>query len=169
MILDVELNMKDIKILNKNKKKLINDDIIIEDDKTFIENIETIIYEIQNSNITENSILTQLIYNDIHNYGIYLNYIKDNIQLKFPENLFEIYPLFDFNKTYKFNSSPYYSREECIKKIKIYQDDLLFEEELDKEDNIELLNFLVKKDEKIPNECLWTYYGGNKEDFIIFV
>jgi hypothetical protein len=29
--------------------------------------------------------------------------------------------------------------------------------------------FSIKKDKKIPNECLWFYYGGNKKDFIIFV
>ena len=53
--------------------------------------------------------------------------------------------------------------------IKIYEDNLIFEENIDKENNSDLLEFLTKKDKKIPNECLWFYYGGAKKDFIIFV
>ena len=80
-----------------------------------------------------------------------------------------MFPSFDFNETYNKNTSPYYSREDCIKMIKIYEDDLIFEEENIKENNADILEFLINKDKKIPNECLWFYYGGNKKDFIIFV
>jgi superfamily II DNA or RNA helicase len=169
--IDVELNMRDINVINmkKMKKKLFSLHKDENDDKEFIENIETIIYEIENMNITKDSITRQLKFNDIHNYNDYLIYIKENPKLNYPEKLFEMFPSFDFNDTYNKNSSPYYSREECIKKIKIYEDDLIFEEEIDKENNGELLDFLIRKDEKIPNECLWFYYGGDKKDFIIFV
>jgi hypothetical protein len=166
LILDVELNMKEIKIIDKKKKKVIKEKGGDKEEiDEFREGIETIIYQIQNKNITEQSIITQLRYNNIHNYKNYLIYIKENSQLNYPEKIFEVYPSFDFNKTYKNNSSPYYSREECIEKIKYYREDLIFEEELD---NDSLLEFLIRKDKKIPKECLWSYYGGDKMDFIIF-
>ena len=171
LLIDVELNIKNIDILNNNKikRKLFNYNIDENDDGEFIKNIETIIYNIQNSNITKDSIKRQLRYNDIHNYNEYLRYIKENRKLNYPEKIFEKFPSFDFNETYNKNTSPYYSREECIKMIKIYEDDLIFEEENVKENNADILEFLINKDKKIPNECLWFYYGGNKKDFIIFV
>ena len=160
--------MKNINIFNKTtKKKLIDFKSSDNKDDKFIEEIETIIYNIKNTNITKDSITRQLRYNNIHNYNDYLKYIKENPKLNFPEKIFEIFPSFDFNNTKKL--SPYYSREECIKMIKIYEDDLIFEEDIDKENNSDLLEFLTKKDKKIPNECLWFYYGGAKKDFIIFV
>jgi superfamily II DNA or RNA helicase len=169
LILDFEIDISEIKVIDKKKNKKLIEDKDKEEVNEFMEDIETIIYEIQNKNMTEQMIIRQLKYNDINNYSKYLKYIKENPKLNFPEKLFEIYPLFNFNETYKNNSSPYYSREECIKMIKIYEEDLIFEDEMDKEDNIDLLEFLIKKDKKIPNECLWFYYGGNKKDFIIFV
>jgi hypothetical protein len=169
LILDVEIDISEIKVIDKKKNKKLIEDKDKEEVNEFMEDIETIIYEIQNKNMTEQMIIRQLKYNDINNYSKYLKYINENPKLNFPEKLFEIYPLFNFNETYKNNSSPYYSREECIKMIKIYEEDLIFEDEMDKEDNIDLLEFLIKKDKKIPNECLWFYYGGNKKDFIIFV
>jgi superfamily II DNA or RNA helicase len=169
LILDVEIDISEIKVIDKKKNKKLIEDKDKEEVNEFMEDIETIIYEIQNKNMTEQMIIRQLKYNDINNYSKYLKYINENPKLNFPEKIFEIYPLFNFNETYKNNSSPYYSREECIKMIKIYEEDLIFEDEMDKEDNIDLLEFLIKKDKKIPNECLWFYYGGNKKDFIIFV
>ncbi len=169
LILDVEIDISEIKVIDKKKNKKLIEDKDKEEVNEFMEDIETIIYEIQNKNMTEQMIIRQLKYNDINNYSKYLKYINENPKLNFPEKLFEIYPLFNFNETYKNNSSPYYSREECIKMIKVYEEDLIFEDEMDKEDNIDLLKFLIKKDKKIPNECLWFYYGGNKKDFIIFV
>ena len=170
LLIDLELNMKNINIFNKTtKKKLIDFKSSDNKDDKFIEEIETIIYNIKNTNITKDSITRQLRYNNIHNYNDYLKYIKENPKLNFPEKIFEIFPSFDFNNTYIKKSSPYYSREECIKIIKTYEEDLIFEEDIDKENNSDLLEFLTKKDKKIPNECLWFYYGGAKKDFIIFV
>jgi len=170
LVLDVELNIKDIKIINSKKKKSSSiRDVVVKEYEEFTDDIETILYEIVNKNMTHQMIIRQLKYNNIHNYSKYSKYIKDNELLKLPEKLFEVYPSFDFNETYINNSSPYYSRKECIEMIKKYQDDLIFEDEMDKENNNELLEFLIKKDKKIPNECLWMYYGGDKKDFIIFV
>jgi superfamily II DNA or RNA helicase len=170
LLIDLELNMNDINVFNNNNKKKLNNFKLNDNvDIKFIEEIETIIYSIQNTNITKDLITRQLKYNNIHNYNHYLRYINENPKLNFPEKLFEMFPSFDFNNTYNKKLSPYYSREECIKIIKTYEDDLIFEEDMDKENNSDLLEFLTKKDKKIPNECLWFYYGGAKKDFIIFV
>ena len=173
ILLDIELNMTDIKIIDKNgKKKSIN--ISIEDKKEedeFIIEIQSILYEIQKAYMkwTKESIIRQLKYNDIHNIHNYLIYIKENPLLNLPENIFEDFPLFDFNETYKNNSTPYYSRNECIKAIENLKLKLIYNKKINKSNNKDLLNFLIKNDDKIPNECLWTYYGGKKKDFIIFV
>ena len=172
LLLDVEIKMKELKIIDKNEKKgkkVLGKDGNEEIDE-FTKDIDKIIYEIKNSKKwTEQEIIRQLKYNDIHNMNKYMIYINENKQLNLPENLFEDFPSFNFNETYKNNSSPYYSREECIENIKNLQNDLIFEEDIDKENNMDLINFLIKKDDKIPNECLWNFYGGDKEDFIIFV
>jgi hypothetical protein len=114
-----------MKNININKNKLI--DFKESDNKDDEKIIENIIYQIKNLNITKDSITIQLKYNDIHNYNNYLIYIKENSKLNFPEKIFEIFPSFDFNNTYIKKSSPYYSREECIKIIKTYEEDLIFE------------------------------------------
>ena len=56
--------------------------------------------------------------------------------------------------------------KDCITLIKKYKDDILYEDDI--KNNNEKLMYLIEKDNKIPNECLWLYYGGNKSDFIIF-
>lgn len=173
IIIDVELNIKDINIINKKTKNKIRkigiDDMEMTDE--FMIEIKRILYEIKKNykEWTEQSILIQLKYNDIHNYLNYLRYIQENKELNLPENIFENFPLFNFNETYKNNSSPYYSREECINIIKKYKIKLIYNKKINKNNNKDLLKFLITTDNKIPNECLWEYYGGDKKDFIIFV
>jgi len=173
LLLEVELKMKNINIISKKNKKKEIENIEIIDDKEidFIKDIESIMYEIQNTIRvwTQESIIRQLKYNDINDYTNYLKYINENPQLKLPSNLYELFPLFNFNDTYKNNLSPYYTREECINNIDKYKRILTYNKTINKKDNKSLLKFLVNCDTKIPNQCLWNYYGGNKEDFIIFV
>ena len=105
--------------------------------------------------------------NKIHNYNLYLEYIEENKDLNLPLDLFKIYPNFNFNDTYK--SSPYYNRDECIEAIKNYKNDFIDDDEIDKENNNDILEFLHNKDAKIPNFSLWYYYGGPIKDFILFI
>jgi len=66
------------------------------------------------------------------------------------------------------NKSPYYSRDECILALKKYRNDFIYNDEIDKDDNYDIIDFFHKKDKKIPNELLWIYYGGKKSDFLYF-
>ena len=53
-----------------------------------------------------------------------------------------------------------------IKAIKKYSNDLIYEDDIN--NNTDKIIFLNNKDNKIPNECLWYFYGGNSKDYLIF-
>lgn len=172
LIMDVELSMKNIKIISNPKKKPKKETKKDEEDfSNFRKEIETMIYDIRKALIKWDllKITKQLKHNKINNYNDYLRYINENKDLNLPENLFKDFPDFDFSKTYPDNNSPYYSKMECIEAIKKLKRLLLYNpDKIDKNNNLQLLRFLHSKDPKIPNECLWTYYGGSIKDYIIF-
>jgi hypothetical protein len=113
------------------------------------------------------NLTNHLLNNNIHNYNLYLDYVDKNKELNLPLDLFKKFENFDFNTTYK--SSPYYSKNECIKMIEIYINDFDENEEIDMNDNNEIIEYLNKIDPKIPKNLLWQYYGGYKEEYLIFV
>lgn len=161
LLLDIEL---DIKHFIVNNKKVVNE---FNETKSNIElleennNINLIFYDIYKKDLrwTNKLIVIQLMRNDIHNYKDYINYQKNKI-LNLPANLFEKFPNFKFIDTYRINECPYYNKKECLKVIKKYEDELtlIFDDD-------EKLEYLCKKDKKIPNECLWHFYGDSKEDY----
>jgi len=168
LLIDLELEPeKIINIINK-KNKLSNVTSIKEDNDIEIKIIETIIYNIYTNNYNWNiqKITKQLLNNNIHNYKDYLQYKNNNLYLNLPDELFRTFPKFDFYYTYKLNECPYYNKEECIKTIEKYQRELIYEDDII--DNTDKIIFLNKKDNKIPNECLWYFYGGNTKDYLIF-
>ena len=176
LIYDIGLDIKDIKIYNKSS---INKRIISSDDSSYYED------ELEESKIIANiikwdieptsekwtikRIISHLINNKINNYNSYLVYISldENKELNLPLDLFKTYPNFNFNDTYKL--SPYYSRNECIEAIKNYKNDFIDDDEIDKENNNDIIEFLHNKDAKIPNYALWYFYGGLIKDFILFI
>ncbi len=64
-------------------------------------------------------------------------------------------PDFTWEQTY--DESPYYSKQECIKKIYEIKEN---NEELDLEEEAEPEIYLNSIDSKIPHCCLFTFYGG---------
>ena len=104
--------------------------------------------------------------NNIHNYKDYQKYKNEKYYLNLPEEIFRTFTKFNFYDTYKLNECPYYNKTECIKAIKKYQSDLRYEDDIN--DNTDKITFLNNKDNKIPNECLWYFYGGNSKDYLIF-
>jgi len=174
LIYDIGLDIKDIKIYNRKleqKNKTIassNPEELAE--YKIISNI--IKWDIEPSSEKWNlqKIINHLINNNIHDYNSYLEYIslKENEALNLPLELFKSYSNFDFNDTYKNNSSPYYSRDECIEAIKRYKIDFIEDDDIDKEDNNQIIEFLHNKDPKIPNHIFWNYYGGSIKDYILF-
>ena len=178
LIYDVELNIKDIKIYNCCKnKQLINLSLLssfeieeLEENK-IIANIIKWDIEPTTEKWNIKNISLHLMNNNIHNYKSYIEYIslEENKELNLPLELFKLYPNFNFNNTYKNNTSPYYNRDECIEAIKRYMDDFMEDEDINKEDNEDILEYLHKKDKKIPNYPLNYYYGGLISDFLLFV
>jgi superfamily II DNA or RNA helicase len=174
LIYDIGLDIKDIKIYNNSSP--INECFASYNGSYYEDELEEskIIANIIKWDIdpttekwTIKRIISHLMNNKIHNYNSYLEYIDENKDLNLPLDLFKIYPNFNFNDTYK--SSPYYSRDECIEAIKNYKNDFIDDDEIDKENNNDILEFLHNKDAKIPNCVLWYYYGGLIKDFILFI
>jgi superfamily II DNA or RNA helicase len=178
LIYDVELNIKDIKIYNCCKnKQLINLSLLssfeieeLEENK-IIANIIKWDIEPTTEKWNIKNISLHLMNNNIHNYKSYIEYIslEENKELNLPLELFKLYPNFNFTNTYKNNTSPYYNRDECIEAIKRYMDDFMDDDDINKEDNEDILEYLHKKDKKIPNHPLNYYYGGLISDFLLFV
>lgn len=94
--------------------------------------------------------------NNIHNReNAYNTYIQRRPELNLPEDPYRCFPDFTWEQT--FDKSPYYSKEECKKKIaeiKECYEDL----DLDEEDEPEV--YLNSIDPKIPPQCLFRFYGG---------
>jgi superfamily II DNA or RNA helicase len=178
LIYDIGLDIKDIKFYNNKKPKQKNKTIIGASSSELEELAEyKIIANIIKWHIEPSvekwnlqKIITHLMNNNIHDYNSYLKYIslKDNESLNLPLELFKSYSNFNFNDTYKNNSSPYYSRDECIEAIKRYKIDFIDTDDIDKEDNNQIVEFLHKKDPKIPNHIFWIYYGGSINDYLLF-
>jgi superfamily II DNA or RNA helicase len=175
LIYDIGLDIKDIKIYNKssiNKRIISLDDSYYKDEleeSKIIANIIKWDIEPTSEKWTIKRIISHLMNNKINNYDSYLKYISldENKELNLPFDLFKTYPNFNFNNTYKL--SPYYNRDECIEAIKKYKNDFIDDDEIDKENNNDIIEFLHNKDAKIPNYSLWYYYGGQIKDFILFI
>jgi hypothetical protein len=170
LLIELELDPYDrFTFINKNKKSNSNNSYDFkEEDDCEVKNIKSIVYNIytNNYNWTIQQITRHLLNNNIHNYKDYLKYKNDNQYLNLPEELFRTFPKFDFYNTYKLNLCPYYNKEECIKAIEKYSRDLIYNKSLNNNSN--KIKYLNKKDNKIPNECLWYFYGGISKDFLIF-
>jgi hypothetical protein len=177
LIYDIGLDFKDLNIYNKSKNKLLISSPIIGDDGEELEESKIIANiikwdiapTIQKWDISK--ITTHIMNNKINNYNDYLKYIslKENKELNLPSDLFKTYSNFNFNNTYKNNSSPYYNRNECIEAIKKYKNDFIKNKTINKKNNNKIIEFLNEIDNKIPNYQLWYYYGGSIKDYILFI
>ena len=104
--------------------------------------------------------ITLLKNNNIHDReNAYDTFIKRRPELYLPEYPYRCFPDFTWEQTY--DESPYYSKEECKKKIaqiKENNEDL----DLDEEDEPEV--YLNSIDPKIPPQCLFRFYGGHNNN-----
>ncbi len=169
LIIDLELEPEQVfNFINNKIKKNKSTVDYKEDDDVEMKTIESMIYYIytNNYNWTLQKLIKQLLNNNIHNYKDYQKYRNDNLYLNLPEELFRSFPKFDFYNTYKLNECIYYTKEECIKAIEKYQRDLIYNKKII--NNSDKIKYLNNKDNKIPNECLWYFYGGNSKDYLIF-
>ena len=99
--------------------------------------------------------------NNIHNLSEYIAYKHKYPSLTLPD---DIPSGFNWCDTYRRHN--YYSKEECIEKIKQIMEirtDLEY-----MEDHEELLEIVTNMDSKIPGNCLWEFYGGSQSDYLVF-
>ena len=99
--------------------------------------------------------------NYIHSIEEYHDFKEKHISLNLPDDLPN-----DFNWCKTYRKHNYYSKDECIEKIK---DIMELQEDLEfMEDHEELLEKLNDIDKKIPNYCLWSFYGGSQSEYLVF-
>ena len=99
--------------------------------------------------------------NNIHSNEEYRYFKEKHISLNLPVDLPN-----DFNWCKTYRKHNYYSKDECIEKIK---DIMEVQEDLElMEDHEDLLEILNNIDKKIPNNCLWSFYGGNQSEYLVF-
>jgi hypothetical protein len=94
--------------------------------------------------------------NNIHDReNAYNAFIEKRTELNLPEDPYRCFPDFTWEQT--FDKSPYYSKEECKKKIAEIKEN---NEDLDLEEEDEPEVYLNSIDPKIPSQCLFRFYGG---------
>ena len=165
LIHDIGLEYKDIVFKNVKTKKYYDiTDKNNEDKYIGSEDVEGVLLELlKNCNKKRwncKKITEHLCRNNIHNHKDYNEYYKNNPVLAIPENIFIEYPDFIWYDTYKKDEYPYYTKKECIEIIKKLDNDDLY-----MYDDEEKLNYFNNIDNKIPNECLWGFYGGNRDNY----
>lgn len=94
--------------------------------------------------------------NNIHDReNAYNIFIDRRPELNLPEDPYRCFPDFTWEQT--FDKSPYYSKEQCKKKIAQIKEN---DEDLDLEEEDEPEVYLNSIDSKIPPQCLFRFYGG---------
>jgi superfamily II DNA or RNA helicase len=162
LIYDIGLEYKNINFHNNiQKENDCNENLNDKDKYIGNEEVKGILLEllkIGNKKIWNCKSLTEhLCKNNIHNQKDYNEYYKNNPELAIPENIFIEYPDFIWYDTYKKDECPYYSKIDCIDIIKQLDNDDLY-----MYDDEEKLKYFNNIDNKIPTECLWGFYGGNR-------
>jgi superfamily II DNA or RNA helicase len=104
----------------------------------------------------------------IHSLMDYNAFNKEHLELGLPEYPHTDFPNLKWIDTYIVN--PYYSKDECIQKIKAIHDSFALSGDTtldDFDDEQEKLRYLHEVDKKIPNISLWKFYGGDRQDYPI--
>ncbi len=119
--------------------------------------------------ITQKAFTKLLKHNDIHNiydYNAFWTKMKiERPDIELPEYLFIKFPEFKWEDTYTTN--PFYTKQDCIIALKQAYEDLLDDDEFnDIDDEDDKIEYLHNYDNKIPNQPFWTFYGGNKKDYM---
>ena len=108
------------------------------------------------SSIKKPDLIQMLKDKDIHDNSSYYRLKENRPDLELPE-LFSAFPDFTFEETY--DNSPYYSKQECIDKIK----NIMELNDIDGDD--EDIDYYNEIDSKIPDQALFHFYGGCRNDY----
>lgn len=122
--------------------------------------------------LTKEEFVRVLQTHNVHNAEDYYAFKEKRIDLALPSWPHITYEGFGWYDTYDRNESSiseYYSKEECVDKLKELrlQWDSCGDERLDNmEDDEDKEVFLNQIDKKIPKQCLWKFYGGNRGEYM---
>lgn len=94
----------------------------------------------------------------------YHSYVFLNKTLELPEQPCYAYDDFSWSKVV--NNSTYYTKDECITKLRSFEE--IHSNIYDLEDHDEINEYLHKLDNKIPNKTLWKWYGGERGNYVFF-
>lgn len=108
------------------------------------------------SSIKKPDLIQMLKDKDVHDNSSYYRLKEKRPDLELPE-LFSAFPDFTFEETY--DNSPYYSKQECIEKIK----NIMELNDIDGDD--EDIDYYNEIDSKIPDQALFHFYGGCRNDY----
>ena len=159
---DIGLEWNDIKFKEKKGKKNAkrNSSKNYDGERTIQSKIlDTFRYK--KINWTIKKLLIRCKNNDIHCNKDYYEYKEKYPLLTLPD----IIPN-GFNWCDTYINSPYYSKKECKDVIKNIIDSNSELEDI--EDHDVILDKLNEIDSKIPNICLWSFYGGNQGEYLVF-
>ncbi len=108
------------------------------------------------SSIKKPDLIQMLKDKDIHDNSSYYRLKENRPDLQIPE-LFSAFPDFTFEETY--DNCPYYSKQECIEKIK----NIMELNDIDGDD--EDIDYYNEIDSRIPDQALFHFYGGCRNDY----
>lgn len=158
---DIGLEWKDFKFKNpsgEKKNKLKNSEEYNGENVIRSKILEAI--KLKKINWTYKKLMIYCKNNNIHSNSEYYEY-KEKYPLVLPDILPE-----NFNWCDTYNKHNYYNKIDCIEKIKEIIEintDLEY-----MEDHDEILKILNQMDTKIPNVCLWSFYGGSENEYLVF-
>ena len=110
---------------------------------------------------TTNQLVRYCKNNNIHSIKEYHYYREKYISMNLPDVL----PI-DFNWCDTYRKHKFYNKIDCINKIKEIMESNTDLEYM--EDHEEISYILNNIDTKIPNACLWSFYGGSQSEYLVF-
>lgn len=161
LVKDIELDpKKDIEFGEANKMG----GAVVGTDYRGGDNTRAILLDLLNggkySSIKKPDLIKTLKKNDVHDNSSYYRLKENRPELELPA-LFSAFPDFTFEETY--DTSPYYSKRECIVKIKnIMESNDIDGDDIDDDD---IDDYYHGIDSKIPNQNLIHFYGGCKNEY----
>lgn len=166
LVREVEIKFNEITF--KNGKRYTATGEQHKDEDNGIDAVKSLMLDILRSTMSQKSFTKLLRFHDIHSNDNYYKFKQqmsiERPELELPELVFNTYPEFKWEDTY--NLSPFYSKDECLKRVK----------ELSKThsnkvkrllNDIQKLRYFNEIDDHIPTQSLWRFYGGNKKDYIL--
>lgn len=156
LVYNIEFKFKDINMSFGNSGTKTSNGVVIGE-----EEVQGILFDLLEKGKycvwKENKFVEYLHTHNVHTWDDYKILRETVPEQNLPEFPFSAFPDFCWEDTY-LSESPYYTKTECIKKIREIQESDAWEE-LDDDDE-EKQEFLHSCDAKIPPQCLFRFYGG---------